>query len=223
MADLAFPELDAADRHHLERVLRLHPGDELTVSDGAGGWRPCRFGPVLEATGDVRRDPEPSPSLTVGFAVVKGERPEWAVQKLTELGIDRIVPFVAARSVVRWDGHAARKHVARWRRVAREASVQSRRTRLPVVEELARFDQLAGRPGAALADPDGDPPWLATTVLVGPEGGWDRAELDAPLPRMALGPGVLRTETAAVSAGALLCALRGGLVTPVTQGSRFQA
>jgi 16S rRNA (uracil1498-N3)-methyltransferase len=216
VADLAAPELDAADRHHLERVLRLRPGDELTVADGAGGWRPCRFGPVLEATGDVRHDPEPSPSLTVAFAVVKGDRPEWAVQKLTELGVDRIVPLVAARSVVRWDGHAAGKHVERWRRVAREASVQSRRTRLPVVEQPAGFDQVAERPCAALADPDGEPPWLATTVLVGPEGGWDHAELDAPLPRLALGPEVLRTETAAVAAGALLCALRAGLVAPTT-------
>ncbi|HEX2275303.1 MAG TPA: RsmE family RNA methyltransferase [Acidimicrobiales bacterium] len=215
MADLDRPSLSADDRHHLERVLRLAPDEEITVSDGEGGWRPCRFGPELSPVGDVVRDPRPSPPVEVAFALVKGERPEWVVQKLTELGADRIVPFAAARSVVRWDAARAARQVERLGRVAREAAGQCRRTWLPLVEEVATFADVAGRPGAVLAERHGDPPWLpAGPVLVGPEGGWSEEELDGGLPRMALGPHVLRAETAAVAVGALLTALRAGLVAP---------
>lgn len=213
VADLDHLGLEASDRHHLERVLRLRPGDLVTASDGAGGWRACRFGAVLEPAGDVSRYPRPRPEVIVAFAPVKGDRPEWAVQKLTELGVDRIVPFTAARSVVRWEGERAARAVERLRRVTREAAMQCRRTWLPVVEDPTTFEDLAGREGAALADPDGRPPWLAPgPVLVGPEGGWAPEEARVDLPRMTLGPEVLRAETAAVSAGVLLAALRMGIV-----------
>jgi 16S rRNA (uracil1498-N3)-methyltransferase len=216
VVDLDSPELDADDRHHLERVLRLRPGEEITVSDGRGGWRACRLGPALEPLGAVVAEPRPSPEITVAFALVKGERPEWAVQKLTELGVDRILPFAAARSVVRWDGEQAVRQAARLRRVAREAAMQCRRTWLPEVEEVTGFDEVAGRPGAVLADRDGAAPSLpGGPVLVGPEGGWSAEELARDLPRMALGDHVLRAETAAVAVAAVLGALRAGLVTPV--------
>ncbi|HEX2048121.1 MAG TPA: RsmE family RNA methyltransferase [Acidimicrobiales bacterium] len=207
------PALTPDDRHHLERVLRLRPGDELTVSDGMGGWRACRFGPTLEPMGEVQRAPRPDPQVTVGFAVVKGERPEWAVQKLTEIGVDRIVPLQAARSVVRWPLGEGGGQLARLRRVAREASVQSRRVWLPVVDAVTPVEALAGQPGAALAHRGGGAPSLdRPTILVGPEGGWDEAELGPAPALVGLGPSVLRTETAAVVAGALLCALRAGIV-----------
>ena len=206
--------LSADDRHHLERVLRLRPGDEVTVSDGAGGRLRCRFGPTLEPDGDVEWVPRAAPEVTVGFAVVKGERPEWAVQKLTEIGVDRIVPLLTARSVVRWplgDGG----QVARLRRVAREAAVQSRRVWLPVVDGVSPLAAIVGQPGVALAHPGGRPPVLdRPTLLVGPEGGWDDAELAGAPAVVGLGPSVLRTETAATVAGTLLCALRAGVVTP---------
>jgi len=207
--DLDAPELSPEDVHHLERVLRLRVGEELTVSDGCGGWRRCRFGPALEPIGDVRHDPRQSPLITVAFAVVKGQRPEWAVQKLTEIGVDRIVPLVSNRSVVRWPVGAPCAHVDRLRRVAREASMQSRRTWLPLVGDVATFASMAVEAGVSLAHPDGDPPsLLRPTVLIGPEGGWDAAELGAVLPRVRLGAHVLRTETAALVAGTLLAALR---------------
>jgi len=214
VADLGAPELDADDRHHVERVLRLRPGDELTVSDGAGAWRRCRYGLALEPVGEVHRDPAPHPRLTVGFALTKGERPEWTVQKLTELGIDRVVPFAGDRSVVRWgDGEALEAKLGRLRRVARQAAMQSRRSWLPVVEDLATFGVVAARPGAALADRAGAPPSLSwPVVLVGPEGGWSPEEEGRGLPRVGFGPQVLRAETAAVAAGAVLAALRAGLV-----------
>jgi 16S rRNA (uracil1498-N3)-methyltransferase len=201
-------------------VLRLRPGDEVTVSDGAGGRLRCRFGPVLEPAGEVERVARPSPMVTVAFAVVKGRRPEWAVQKLTEIGVDRIVPLVSARSVVRWPAGEAGTQVARLRRVAREAAVQSRRVWLPVVDAVAPFDEVAAEPGAVLAHPGGSPPALShPVVLIGPEGGWDGSELAVlRSSTVGLGPAVLRTETAAVVAGTLLCALRSRIVTPGDPG-----
>jgi len=172
--------------------------------------------------------------VTVGFALTKGERPDWAVQKLTEVGVDRILCLVTARSVVRPDADAVDRRLQRWRRVAREAAMQSRRTVLPevvgvlgvadVVAEAAVdvvvdvvVDGAAGPgPGgfaAALAEPGGEPPSLdRPVVLVGPEGGWAPDELASGLPTVDLGSGVLRTESAAVAAGVLLCSLRAGLV-----------
>jgi 16S rRNA (uracil1498-N3)-methyltransferase len=97
--------------------------------------------------------------------------------------------------------------------------MQSRRVWLPVVDGVAEVQAVATEPGAALAHPGGRPPSLARPmVLVGPEGGWDEEELAAGLPLVGLGPSVLRTETAAVVAGALLCALRSGTVDPADPG-----
>jgi 16S rRNA (uracil1498-N3)-methyltransferase len=213
--DLDAPELDAIDRHHFERVLRLRAGDALTVSDGRGGLRHCRFGPSLEPTAGVQRSPPPRPPVTVGFALTKGERPEWVVQKLTELGVDRVVPFVAARSVVRWNDEKAARNAERFGRIARGAAMQSRRTWLPLIEPVSSFAALASEPTTALAERGGHPPSLEhPTVLVGPEGGWDADELAAGLPCVGLGSGVLRADTAAIVAGALLGALRAGVTAP---------
>lgn len=215
VADLDVPALSADDRHHLERVLRLRPGEDVTVCDGAGRWRRCRFGDALEPTGEIHESGHQTPPVTIAIALTKGERLDWAVQKLTELGVDRIVPFAAARSVVRWDAGRAAHHVERLRRIAREAAMQSRRTWLPSVDDLASFAEVAGTAGATLAEPGGEPPSLArTVVLVGPEGGWAGDEATGTLPRVGLGPTVLRTETAAVAAATLLCGLRQGLVGP---------
>ena len=170
--------------------------------------------------GDVERTPRPDPPVTVAFAVVKGQRPEWAVQKLTEIGVDRIVPLVAARSVVRWPPGESGGQLARLRRVAREAAMQSRRVWLPVVDGVTSFADVAAEPGATLAHPGGLPPSLRRpVVLVGPEGGWDGAELDAGVPLVGLGPSVLRTETAAVVAAAFLCGMRSGTVDPADPGA----
>jgi 16S rRNA (uracil1498-N3)-methyltransferase len=213
--DLDEPRLSGDDQHHLARVLRLPPGSDLTVGDGAGRWRPgvLTSGPEVEVTGDVCTDPRPHPPLTVAFAVVKGERPEWTVQKLTELGVDRIAPFVAERGVVRWDEAKVVRQATRLAAIARLAAMQSRRTWLPQVDAPASFAAVAGLDGAALADIEGAPPTLARpTVLVGPEGGWSPQERNAGLPRVRVGAHVLRAETAALTVGALLAALRDQLL-----------
>ena len=215
--DLDAPVLDEGDVRHLGSSLRLRGGEAVSVTDGRGGWRLCSYAAgALKPVGDVRRFERPAPPLCVAFAPVKADRPEWVVQKLTELGVDRIVLMQTERSVVRWEGERAASHLRRLTSVARQAVMQSRGLWLPSVEGVAGFDLVASEPGAVLAEPGGGPLTLSsTTVLVGPEGGWSDAELSAAGGRtVSLGVGVLRAETAAVAAGVMLAGLRAGLVSP---------
>jgi len=218
--DLDTPLLSTDDHHHLARVRRLHPGDPLVLSDGRGSWRTAAFqGDSPADLGPVVATAEPKPLLGVAFALVKGQKPELVVQKLTELGIDRVVPFVAERSVVRWDQGKADAALGRWQKVAREAAMQSRRSWLPEVEPLVSYAAVAARSGACRADDGGGPLTLdLPLVLIGPEGGWSAAERSVELPSVSLGAGVLRAETAAIAAGAVLTALRSALVRPAEGG-----
>lgn len=213
------PALAEHDVHHLSRVLRLRPGEAVSVSDGQGGVQVCEWagGPALVPVGPLVRHGRPTPALTVGFALTKGDHPEWSVQKLTEAGTDRVVVVLSARCVARWPAGKQDRQLQRLREVARQAAMQSRRAWLPVVDGPVLFaDLVAGLVGVApvaLAVPGGAPVSLSTpTVLVGPEGGWTDEELAAVPHHVSLGPHVLRAETAAVAAGVLLAALRAGLV-----------
>ncbi len=212
VGDLEHIEIAEPDRHHL-RVLRTRDGDEITVCDGVGQWRPARFGDVVEATGDIVTVARAVPRITIVFAPVKGDRPEWVVQKLTELGVDEIVPLVAERSVVVWPRDRVAHQLDRLRRISREAAMQSRQCYLPEVSPPVSFADAVAGAGVCVAHRGAAAPDLAhPTVLVGPEGGWSDAELALDLPRVGLGTGVLRAETAAVAAGVLLTGLRSGLV-----------
>ena len=163
----------------------------------------------------------PTPSLTVAFAPTKGERPEWVVQKLTELGIDRIVPLVSERSVVRWEGERRQGG----RGAAAPGGPRGGRAVPPGVAArgqrrggLRRAGRASGGPAAevVLAQLSGDRPSATQRVVaVGPEGGWSGAELASGLPTVGFGLSVLRAETAAVTAGALMVSLRTGTVAPV--------
>src|SRR5207237_1383346 len=153
------------------------------------------------------------------FALAKGDRPEWIVQKLTEVGVDHMRPMITARTVVRWDRERAERNHNRLSRVAREAAMQSRRVWLPSVASLGGFDEVEQAAAlvspVALAQIGGRPPSLNhPAVLVGPEGGWSPEELETGLPKVALGTNVLRVETAAIAAGVLLCGLRAGMAAP---------
>lgn len=206
------PRLDDDDRHHLTRVLRVRDGDPLTVGDGRGAWRPCRLGAEPEPLDRVFHVPRPDPPVGVAFALIKGGRPELVVQKLTELGVDRIIPFTAARSVVQWDEAKAARNRARFERVAREAVMQCRRAWMPQVAAVASFDEVVVEPGVCMADRTGTPLDLSTPlVMIGPEGGWSEAEAASDVPRVRLGESVLRAETAAIAAGVLLGAARSTL------------
>jgi 16S rRNA (uracil1498-N3)-methyltransferase len=219
---LEAPVLAPDDLHHLGRVLRLRNGEVVSTSDGAGQWRLCRFTTdgELIPDGEIVHEPAPSPPITIGFAIPKGERPEWIVQKLTEIGVDRIILLETAHSVVRWEPSKASRNVDRLRGVARQAAMQSRRVRLvEIAGPIPVTDVLAGdvggrtRPGAiggvALAEPGGASPDLSTpTILVGPEGGWTDEEVAAFGATVSLGTTILRVETAALVAATLLVAHR---------------
>ncbi len=220
--DLASPFLGRRELHHLADVLRLRTDEAVIASDGTGSWVRCHLAPdpggALVVDGPVRTQAAPDPPITVAFVPTKGDRPEWVTQKLTELGVDRIVPLASRRSVVRWQGERGERAVERLRRVAREASAQCRRTRLPEVTAVLGLEELArvAGEGLCLAQPGGSRPGLSrATVAIGPEGGWDPDELERWGPGVGLGPTVLRAETAAVVAGTVMTALRGGVVGPL--------
>jgi len=203
------PALDADDRHHLAKALRLRDGDPLTLSDGAGRWRTAIFTRAVEATGPIHSVPKPEPEITLGIALAKSGKPEFTVQKATELGVDRIVLFPTEHSVVRWDEAKRGKNQVRLRRVAREAAMQSRQVRIPKVEIAASLAEAIAGERVARTD------FVATTtiadhtfLLIGPEGGWSEAERTLVPAAVELGPTVLRAETAAVVAAAALAAGR---------------
>lgn len=203
---LESPDLSDDDDHHLRRVLRVGPTDVVTVCDGAGAWVEARLArDGLAVTSAVVREPPP-PVASVLSAIPKGDRLEWMVQKLTELGATQIGFIDCARSVVRWDAERATRHLPRLRRIAREAAMQSRRTWLPEIGHLVAFASIAPLESTALADPDGMPrvPPPVDTILVGPEGGFTTDELVLNGRRVALGRQLLRIETAAVAAAVML-------------------
>jgi 16S rRNA (uracil1498-N3)-methyltransferase len=207
--DLEAPELDDSDRSHLERSLRVRAGEPIIVADGAGRYRPARMGSTVALDGPIVVSERLRPRLTVGFALVKGDRSDLVVQKLTELGIDTVIPLHSQRSIVRWDDNRAEKNLARHGRIAREAAMQAKNLWLPTIRPLTSLTEfLHTEPSAILGDPGGAPIGGETTAIaIGPEGGFSPGEIA--LRRTVRFPGrVLRTETAAIAAGVLLAAGR---------------
>ena len=164
----------------------------------------------LELIGERTTTLAPTRLLTVAFAPTKGDKPDDVVRKLTEIGIDRIVPIAdTKRGVVRWDMSKATKHVERLRRIAREAAMQSRRLWLPEITLPCALVEVLSRYSAVLADPDGA--LIGPThscIAIGSEGGFSPEELELGSQHVSLGQGVLRGETAAIVAGALMAAQR---------------
>lgn len=207
---------------HAATVRRIRPGERVDVGDGRGTVAECVVASVAGDTVTLnvtthRAEPPPRPRLVVVQALAKGDRGEDAVEAMTEVGVDELVPWAAARSVVRWEGARGEKSLGRWRSIAREAAKQSRRAWLPEVAPLASTAEVAARlRSAALAvvlHEDAATPLAAATVppdgeivvVVGPEGGITEAELDAfAATPYRLGHSVLRTSTAGVAAAAVL-------------------
>jgi 16S rRNA (uracil1498-N3)-methyltransferase len=213
--------LAAGEVHYLRDVLRLAPGDEVEVFDGEGGAYPARLAPGLDAllVGPRRDAAPPAARVDLAFALAKGEKNDLVVQKATELGAARLLPFAAARSIVKLDAERGAERARRWARIAAEAARQCGRADVPAVAAPAPLPAvLAGAPtgfrllafqpgGIALAEAL-DPAAPGHLLVTGPEGGLSEEELTACVmagARVAsLGPRVLRAETAAVVAVGLV-------------------
>ncbi|HNJ98485.1 MAG TPA: 16S rRNA (uracil(1498)-N(3))-methyltransferase [Ilumatobacteraceae bacterium] len=209
--NLAAPLLDPDDEHHLFRVLRLRDGELVTATDGHGSWRELRVtGGGLAVDGDLKVEPA-VPLVTIAVAIPKGDRLEWMVQKLTEVGVREILLVDCARSVVRWDAGKVAKQLVRLERIAREAAMQSRSVWRTQVQGPVVFAEVAARERVVLAEPDA-PRWGTTSavaagdvevVVIGPEGGFSPDELALVPGRVGLSDQVLRVETAALVAAVL--------------------
>ncbi len=223
--------LERAERHYLADVLRLSEGAALEVFDGQGG----RYAATLVSPDELALGPRRQDDACGGRAIVlaqalaKGEKMDLVVQKATELGASELAPFQSARCVVRLEGRKAEERVARWRRIAEEASRQCGRADVPAVRPIEDFSALLERARArreaplvlfeqekalrlslALAKTEGP-----VLVVVGPEGGFTDAEMALATARGAqavtLGRRILRTETAGLAALAVARFLEGDL------------
>jgi len=204
---------------HLARVLRAKPGMEFDIAAG-NRLRKGRVSSVRDDRVEFELGEELAPAaqseITVVLSVIKFDRLEWAVEKLTELGVRSIVPLVAARS----DSHlaaASAKRVERWRRIAREAAEQSRRLAAPEIRDPMKLKAALATAGACrlvLAETEEEKTLTGVlresssmspcVIAVGPEGGWTPAELaqfaEAGWQPVSLGSNILRAETAAIAA-----------------------
>lgn len=218
-------EVTGDDHHYLFRVRRLAPGATLVVFDGDGVEADAEVVEVAAATatlriGAARREPAATPAITVIQGLIKGERMDWCVQKLVEVGVDRVVLVGLERCVVKLDAARAAARRDRLAAIAREASRQARRASIPEVE-VATLDDALAQPAELrlLCHPVADRelrdvvrPAASVAVLIGPEGGLAPGEIEraaaAGFEAASLGPRVLRAETAGV---AVVAALRLGL------------
>ena len=209
--------LPPAEAHHVRDVLRLIVGDEVELFDGGGATAVARIvavtvGVVAVEVVAVTPAARAAVSLTVAAAVPRGDRADWMVEKLSELGVARFVPVAAGRSVVVPGG---RNKVERWERLTVEAAKQCRRAGVMTIAPVTPVAAVIGGPaGWILATEGGTRPVAsvavpaALTVLVGPEGGWTADELAAAdaagWARVGLTGTVLRVETAAVAVAAVV-------------------
>ncbi len=225
--------LQSREARYILTVLRLGPGDEVTVFDGAGNeyrtaltedYERGMYLAVQEASRPGRESPL---QITLGQALLKGERMKFVIQKATELGAARIIPLVTSRTIPLVEGERASLRIERWQRIAEEAAKQSGRTMIPGIGEIQELaDFLAQAAGARIMLWEGEPNPLrevvkeidaqaGITLLVGPEGGFSEGEVTAAQAQgflvAGLGQRILRAETATLSLLTLIQHLFGDL------------
>ena len=215
--------LDGDEGRHAVSVRRIRIDEQIHLTDGHGQ---LITGTVISAEGkdrllvrvlDRTHTAQPQPTLTVVQAIIKGDRGELAVEMLTEAGVDRIIPWSASRCVADWSGKST--GVDKWRRTAREASKQSRRTWFPVIEDVATTNEVAQlitgqsvvvvlHESAHQSISQVNVAGKNVVVIVGPEGGLTDEEVRTFVDRGAhavtIGPTVLRASTAATAVTGLL-------------------
>ena len=220
-------ELTGDDARHLARVLRAEIGQRYEISDNHRAYL-AEIAEIAAQRVTFRiLDPIPEEAATLEIflfaALIKFDRFEWLIEKATELGAARILPVISERSEKGLD-RAAAKRIERWKKIAREASQQARRVRVPEIALPETFDAAVSRilPHRYFLDEQSGPNSLArilqtqvvgitqdvAVILTGPEGGWtDRERLLAGREGwkpVSLGPRILRAETAAIAALAIL-------------------
>lgn len=227
--------LPAEESHHIDRVLRLLPGSTIFISDGKGrsfkasitGKEKNRVKVKLLTALDERVEPPVSVTLVQGLP--KGEKMDIIVQKAVELGVEAVMPVVTERSVVSFSPEKARRKQERWQRIARAAAAQSQRCRIPKVYPVCPFPDILKKCSDldlvlllyekeqhyGIKDITGNRSISSIMVIVGPEGGLTREEADlaraAGAQSVRLGPRILRTETAALAALAIILSVYGDL------------
>lgn len=224
--------LSGAEAHHAVSVSRVRVGERVLIGDGAGTQAETvvvEVAPKLLScrVESVTTRPLNTPRLMLVQSLAKGDRDERAVESATEVGIDEIYPFQAHRSVSRWNQEKADRGRERWQKLAREAAKQSLRHRVPEVRELLQMNDLCELAQSSLllvlepsvtrrlSDVDATDLHAAASValVVGPEGGFDQAELEAceaaGAQLVCLGETVLRTSTAGVAALSIVNAKLG--------------
>jgi 16S rRNA (uracil1498-N3)-methyltransferase len=203
--DINDPLLSDDALHHLDRVLRLRESESVTITNGKGQWRQCLWtGSGLEIASEVHHEPARD-DLEISVTIPKGDRLEWMVQKLVELGVDRIRLMTSERSVVKWDDQRAAKQLDRLRRVADSAIEQSRRIwGCEIVGPTTAGEVL---PTVPIAEPGGrDITKGDRAIAIGPEGGWTTEEVQWAAETISISRQVLRVETAAIAAATLMAA-----------------
>ncbi|MBT3165267.1 16S rRNA (uracil(1498)-N(3))-methyltransferase [Streptomyces sp. Vc74B-19] len=223
--------LDGPEGRHAVSVKRLRAGEEVVLTDGAGRWAAGEVDGtegkdrLIVRLGEIVEEPVETPRLTVVQALPKGDRGELAVETMTEVGVDAIVPWSASRCITQWKGERGAKALAKWRATAREAGKQSRRVRFPEVADAATSkgvaSLLAEAEFAAVLHESGTEPLAGVplpdsgqiVLVVGPEGGVSPEELalfeSVGARAYRLGRSVLRTSTAGTAAAALLLGRTG--------------
>lgn len=225
-------EVDADTAHYLTRVLRMKPGSELTVFEGNGYEYPAvvteigKHKTVLRAGEPVLRDVESPLSVRLIQGVSRGERMDLVVQKATELGVHSIIPVITEYTVVKLKPKRAERRLDHWRKIARGACEQCGRNRLPEIagplaltdylQEASTADQrLLLDPGAGTPITSLEDSAAVVDLLVGPEGGLSPSERETAgtfgFHSVSMGPRILRSETAALTALALVQARWGDL------------
>jgi 16S rRNA (uracil1498-N3)-methyltransferase len=217
-------DLDGTAANHVARVLRLRAGDALILFDNAGGEYAATVvslahHTVRVAVGEYLATNRESPlHVTLAQGISRGERMDVVVQKATELGVWRIVPLLTERAVVRLNQAQAANRLRHWRAIAIAACEQCGRNHVPEITAPMALQKflVSDLPDGLrlLLNPDGGlrtrdlPPSNAATLLIGPEGGLSDAERTAAraaqFQGLSLGPRILRTETAALAALAII-------------------
>ena len=213
--------LDEGETRHLRDVLRLRAGDIVSIFDGIGGEFECRVENIHKRSTSLSVVSEIEPpaaesnlDLTICASILKGDKTDFAVQKLVELGVNHFVPMISARCDVK--PKDAAKRVDRWRKIAFEAAKQCGRAKLMSIDNVGNFDSLVENmkeKAILFSERDGTPFSItgkprSLTAFFGPEGGWDDAEIELALENkidiITLKGRIMKADTAAIAISAIL-------------------